>query len=123
METSEKRHYAVIDAYNRKLTISYNNEVIAETTEALILKEVGTSVYNPVFYLPKESLKVELENEAERNSFCPIKGEASYWNFKDEPTDQYFAWSYEDPLPRSKKVKGYVAFNPAYVTITSAPIG
>jgi hypothetical protein len=49
----EKRHYAVIDDYNRKLTLKYMNEVIAETTSALILKEVGKSVYDPVFYQKK----------------------------------------------------------------------
>ena len=122
METAEKRHYAVVDAYNRKLTITYRNQVIAETTNALLVKEVGASVYNQVFYLPKGSLKVELANETDRTSHCPIKGEASYWNFKENPTEQYFAWSYEEPLPRSKKIGGYIAFNPAYVTIISAPL-
>jgi len=59
MESSDKRHYAVVDDYKRKLTITYQGEVIAETTDALILKEVATTVYNPVFYLPKESLKID----------------------------------------------------------------
>jgi uncharacterized protein (DUF427 family) len=121
METTEKRHYAVVDRYPRKLTISYEGNVIAQTTNALILKEVGMTVYNPVFYVPKEDLVTELVSEAERSTYCPIKGEASYWNFADNPTSEYFAWSYEEPLPKSKKIKGYLAFNPKYVSILSEP--
>jgi uncharacterized protein (DUF427 family) len=118
----EKRHYAVIDNYNRKLTIKYLNEVIAETTSALILKEVGKSVYNPVFYLPKENVLINLESEPNRQSSCPIKGEASYWNIAGDFADNYFAWSYEDALPRSKKIEGYIAFNMEYITLISEPI-
>ncbi len=121
METTEKRHYAVVDNYPRKLTISHDGKVVAQTTNALILKEVGMTVYNPVFYIPKEDLVEELVSEAERSSYCPIKGEASYWNFAENPTTEYFAWSYEDPLPRSKKIKGHVAFNPKYVSVLSEP--
>ncbi len=101
MEDTNKRHYAVIDAYTRKLTLKYNDEIIAESKNALILKEVGKSVYNPVFYFPKEDIKVELISEANRKSYCPIKGDASYWNFKENPTSDYLAWSYEKALART----------------------
>ncbi|QWX83016.1 DUF427 domain-containing protein [Cellulophaga sp. HaHaR_3_176] len=118
----EKRHYTVIDNYKRKLTLKYLNKVIAETTSALILKEVGKSVYDPVFYLPKEDVLIKLKPEPNRQSHCPIKGDASYWNVDGDFTDNYFAWSYEDTLPRSKKIKGYVAFNMEYITFISEPI-
>ena len=118
----EKRHYSVIESYNRKLTIKYKNNVIAESTNALILKEVGKSVYNPVFYLPKEVILIKLELEPKRQSHCPIKGDATYWNIESDFTKNYFAWSYEEPLPRSKKIKGYIAFNLEYITFISAPI-
>lgn len=117
----EKRHYAVMDSYNRKLTIKIKDEILAETTNAIILKEVGKGVYDPVFYVPKEDLVTELVPENERSSTCPIKGAASYWNL-ETPTENYFAWSYEEPLPRAKKIKGYVAFNMEYVTLISEPI-
>lgn len=117
----EKRHYAVMDSYNRKLTIKIKDQVLAETTNAIILKEVGKGVYDPVFYVPKEDLVAELVPENERSSTCPIKGAASYWNL-ETPTENYFAWSYEEPLPRAKKIKGYVAFNMEYVTLISEPI-
>lgn len=118
----EKRHYSVIDAYNRKVTLKYKNEIIAVTTNALILKEVGKSVYNPVFYLPKEDVQINLEAESGRQSHCPIKGDASYWNVEGDFTENYFAWSYEEALPRAKKIQGYIAFNMQYITFISEPV-
>ena len=122
MENTENRHYAVIDEYKRKLTLKYNDEIVAESERALILKEVGKSVYDPVFYFSKEDIKVELDREPQRNSFCPIKGDATYWNLKENTADDYFAWSYEESLPMTKKIEGYIAFNPAKITFISEPI-
>ena len=120
MENTENRHYAVIDAYTRKLTLLYNDTLLAESTNAFILKEVGKSVYNPVLYVPKEDIMMELAKENGRESFCPIKGDATYWNLTDNPvTNDYFAWSYEEPLPRAKKIKGCVAFNLNYIKLIS----
>ena len=122
MKTNENRHYAVIDNYKRKLTLKYKDEIVAESEDALILKEVGTSVYDPVFYLPKEDIKVKIDKEPQRNSHCPIKGDATYWNLNAKPTEDYFAWSYEEALPSTKKIEGYIAFNPVNITFISEPI-
>jgi uncharacterized protein (DUF427 family) len=122
MEDTIKRHYAIIDTYPRKLTLKLNDKIVAESENALILKEVAKTVYNPVFYFPKKDIKIELVSEPERKSFCPIKGDASYWNFKENPTSDYLAWSYEKSLPRTKKIEGYIAFNLERLTLISEPI-
>jgi uncharacterized protein (DUF427 family) len=120
MENTDNRHYAVYDSYHRILTIKRGDEVLAKTTNAIIVKEVGKGVYDPVFYIPKEDVLISL-NPEDRSSTCPIKGVASYW-MPDTVSDNYFAWSYEEPNPRAKKIKGYIAFNMAYVTLVSEPI-
>ena len=117
----EKRHYAVVDPFQRKLTIQKDGQVIAQSENALILKEVGRSVYDPVLYVPKADVVVDLVSEAKRQSHCPIKGDATYWNL-GEKTSNYFAWSYENPHPKSGKIGGYVAFNPQYVSFLSEPL-
>lgn len=116
------RHYCVVDPYNRKVTITFKGTTIVSTTKARILKEVGKTVYNPVLYVPREELLVDLVPEPERNSHCPIKGDASYWVIKNQPHDNYFAWSYEEALPMAKKVEGHIAFNPQYISFTSEPV-
>lgn len=122
MEDQEKRHYAVIDPYKRKITLKMEDKVIAESTNALILKEVAKSVYDPTFYIPKEDIKINLEKEEGKSTHCPIKGEATYYQPEGLFKDGYFAWSYEKALPRAKKIDGYVSFNPEFVTIISEPV-
>jgi uncharacterized protein (DUF427 family) len=56
MEKTEKRHYAVINPYNRNLTLTFEGKTIAETQNAMILKEVGKTVYDPVFISLKKIL-------------------------------------------------------------------
>lgn len=121
MDKNENRHYAVIDPYRRKLTLTYQEEVIAETENAKILKEVGWSVLDPVYYIPKEDIRVELVMDPESKGFCPIKGNSHRWYLKENSPGAYFGWSYEEPLPMAKKIKGHIAFNTAHVTFTSAP--
>lgn len=116
------RHYAVIDNYNRELTLKLGDQVIVKSTNALILKEVGRTVMNPVFYFPKEDVQVELIKEDGRSTHCPIKGDATYWTIANAPEAPYFAWSYEEALPRTKKIAGYVAFNVDVLSISSNPI-
>ncbi len=100
----------------------YQDVLVAETENALILKEVGKSVYDPVFYIPKADIKIDLEMDAVSKGHCPIKGDAHRWYLKENPTANYFGWSYEAPLPRSRKLEGHIAFNMQYVTLISAPI-
>lgn len=117
----EKRHYAVYDNYNRLFTIKLGDIVIAKTTRAIIVKEVGKGVYDPVFYIPKKDIILPLKLEEGKTSTCPIKGEASYW-MPNTPTRNYFAWSYEKPNPRARKIKGFIAFNMEYVSLISEPL-
>lgn len=121
MEAAANQHYAVIDPLPRKLTLMYQGEVVAETEAAMILKEVGRTVYDPVYYIPKADIKVALAREPDTKGYCPIKGHAHRWHLKENPTNMYFAWSYEHPFPQAKKIAGHLAFNAKYVTFVSAP--
>ena len=122
MSEAENRHYAVIDPVKRKMTVTFRGNVIAESNEALILKEVGRSVYNPVYYFPKDALKVELNKLNGPSGFCPIKGQSTRWDLAEDPVGPYLAWSYESALPRAKKIDGHFAFNSALVTFISEPL-
>lgn len=122
MENTQKRHYASIEPHKRKLTIKYKNEIVAISEKTFILKEVAKSVYDPVFYFPKEDVKMDLISERDRSSFCPIKGSASYWTLKEQSMADHFAWSYEKAHPKSKKIEGYIAFNMRELEMVSEPL-
>lgn len=88
---------------SRPIRIEVDGEVLAETTQARMLFETGIHTR---FYVPKDDVRGELVPRA-RRSYCPYKGEASYWSVGPH-TD--IAWSYEDPLPDGPLVTGLVAF-------------
>src|SRR5262249_426104 len=77
--------------------------VLAETTSVRMLFETRLPTR---FYIPREDVAVALEPSA-RRSYCPYKGQASYWSL--EGADD-IAWSYEDPLPELAVITGLVAF-------------
>ena len=88
---------------SRPVRIELDGEVLAETTQARLLYETGIHTR---FYLPKSDVRGELVPSATR-SYCPYKGEATYWSLGPH-TD--IAWSYEDPLPDGPLITGLVAF-------------
>ena len=120
----EKKYNALQKKYGlpKLEVIDADFQISSIETKKFILKEVGKGVYDPVFYLPKEDILIKLELEPKRQSHCPIKGDATYWNVESDFTKNYFAWSYEEPLPRSNKINGYIAFNLEYITLISEPI-
>lgn len=88
---------------SRPVRIEVDGQVLAETTRARLLYETGLPTR---FYVPKHDVRGELVPSA-RRSYCPYKGEASYWTVGAHPD---IAWSYEDPLPDGPLVEGLVAF-------------
>jgi uncharacterized protein (DUF427 family) len=88
---------------SRPVRIELDGQVLAETTRARMLFETGIHTR---FYIPKDDVRGEL-TPSDRRSYCPYKGEASYWSLGEH---QDIAWSYEDPLPDGPLVKGLVAF-------------
>ena len=53
--------------------------------------------------------KIELEPE-NKSTYCPLKGDASYFSIPDTPGMENCAWSYEESLEFSKPIKGLIAF-------------
>lgn len=117
-------HYHIADVYPYRLRISIAGTEVAVTTNAIILKEVGKSVYNPSFYIPREDVKVEyFRREDGYTTMCPIKGDASYLAFIGNPsTIERAAWSYETPLDYSSMIAGHIGFDQRYATIEISPV-
>lgn len=116
-------HYHIADRYPFRVTVSIGGREVASSDDAIILKEVGKSVYNPSFYLPRGDVEVDLlRKEPGFSTHCPIKGEASYWAYVGgtEPIDRA-AWSYDAPLDYSGMIEGRIGFDQRYATIEIKP--
>jgi uncharacterized protein (DUF427 family) len=103
-------------ASSRHVQISVDGVVIADSTRPRILFETGLP---PRFYLPMTDVRMELLRPSPRESHCPYKGTATYWDVVvGEKTYEAFVWSYRSPFPESQKVAGLVAFYNEKVDVT-----
>jgi uncharacterized protein (DUF427 family) len=73
--------------------------------------------------VPLDGVDGNLLRKSDHHTWCPYKGEASYYDIVDgDGTDLTAAiWYYGDPFPAVADIKGYVAFYANRVTITATP--
>lgn len=94
----------------KRVMVKWNGRVIADSHKALTLKEAS---YPAVFYIPRSDVDMPLLTRSTHKSFCPYKGEASYYSIaSDGQRSENAIWSYEDPSDAVSEIKGYVAFYP-----------
>ena len=96
--------------------------VLAHSTRALALKEAR---YPQVVYFPREDVDLSLLERSATISWCPYKGEASYFSMKANDVAGVaaladVAWSYETPLPAMQGITSYVAFYANKVVVEAA---
>src|SRR5258708_12487494 len=78
-----------------RVRITFNGKVIADTRDAIKLEESG---YAPVFYVPRQDVKMEYLTRTGHRTHCPFKGDASYYPLSSvQPTQQIAACPYEQP--------------------------
>tara|TARA_A100000164_G_scaffold355385_1_gene363959 strand:- start:184 stop:549 length:366 start_codon:yes stop_codon:yes gene_type:complete len=101
-------HFANAISRNETFKLLFKNELLAESDQVIELREQYKGKYlEPVFYFPKVILSEIPIKREEHTSYCPIKGTASYWSYKD---GDHCIWSYEDPLEEVSSIKGYYGF-------------
>lgn len=99
----------ITDNPNRVL-VTVAGKVIADTRAAKILKEAS---YPPVLYVPRADLDMSQVERTEHKSYCPYKGEASYYSIPaGGERSKNAIWSYETPHPAATAIAGHVAFYP-----------
>ncbi len=93
-----------------RMRVALHDEIIADSTRTLIVRETR---HAPVVYFPREDVRFEWLERTDHQSFCPFKGEASYWNLRvGERSECNAVWSYEDPFEQVAGLANYLAFYP-----------
>ena len=70
-------HPITIDPNPGHVTVRRGSAVIAETDQALALHEAD---YPPVLYIPLTDVNQHLLEASDEHTYCPFKGEASYYD-------------------------------------------
>jgi uncharacterized protein (DUF427 family) len=92
--------------------VTYKGEVIADTRDAIRMDEtVEGSVLAPVvYYVPRKDVRMERLARTSHQTYCPFKGQASYYSLKNGPENA--VWSYEQPYDEMTGIKDLLAFYP-----------
>ena len=86
---------------------SVAGEEIARTAHAVLLREKG---HDPVHYVPRADVRMDLLAPTPKSTHCPYKGDAAYFALKSDKAGGEIAWSYEEPFPGVGGISGHLAF-------------
>ncbi|MBV9066392.1 MAG: DUF427 domain-containing protein [Methylobacteriaceae bacterium] len=111
-------HPITISPAATRVRVRFGGDVIADTSDALDLKE---STYPVVHYLPRSAVQMERLVKTAHTTHCPYKGDASYYSIlgNDGTRVENAVWSYETPFPAMKQITSYLAFYPNKVEISA----
>ncbi|TDD59820.1 DUF427 domain-containing protein [Kribbella antibiotica] len=98
-----------------RVVVKLGDQVIADSRDALSLQE---SNYPAAQYLPREDVDFTLLERTDLTTYCPYKGDASYYSILPAGEDGVNAvWTYEQPYDAVSDIRDHVAFYPDKVSI------
>jgi len=108
MSTSDS-YVVSTEVVQHTLRAEISGETIVESRKALAL--YGTR-HSPVYYFPKEDVRMDLLSPTEHRTHCPFKGDATYWSVTvGGQTLENVTWRYESFYPDASEIIEYIAFN------------
>jgi uncharacterized protein (DUF427 family) len=106
-------HPITVEHNPKRVRVTFGGRVVADSRRALTLREAG---YKPVQYVPRADVDMALCERTHHASYCPYKGDASYFSLKvDGNVSENAAWSYEAPYAAVAVIKEHLAFYPRRV--------
>ncbi len=92
----------------RWVRVTFNGETVADSRSVMLLHETG---HLPVYYFPEEDVRMDLLEESDHTTYCPFKGDASYWSVRvGDRVAENAVWSYLKPIDPAPPLAGYLAF-------------
>jgi uncharacterized protein (DUF427 family) len=92
----------------RRVRVQFAGQYVADSTGAHLLFETR---HLPVYYFPRRDVRFDLLVPTEHTTYCPYKGECSYWSIKaGDRVAENAVWGYQEPYQEMLAIKDYVAF-------------
>jgi class 3 adenylate cyclase/uncharacterized protein (DUF427 family) len=92
----------------RRVRVEFNGTWVADSRRVVILHETRLP---PMYYFPREDVRLEFLEKTRHQTHCPFKGNASYWTLKvGDAVSENAVWSYEDPYEDALPVREYLSF-------------
>ncbi|MFH1556531.1 MAG: DUF427 domain-containing protein [Pseudomonadota bacterium] len=103
-------HPITVSRHPGRIVVSAGGRVIADTREALTLREAS---YPGVHYVPRTDVDMAALVRSAHVTYCPYKGACSYFSIPGGGARADNAvWTYETPYPAVVEIAGHLAFYP-----------
>ena len=103
-------HPITIERNAHRVVVKVAGQVIADTREALTLREAS---YPAVQYVPRKDVDMTLLERTDHVTYCPYKGDCAYYSIPAGGERSINAvWTYEEPYAAVAAIKDHVAFYP-----------
>ncbi len=113
MKIPDETHPITISPVPNTVRVLFEGHEIADSDDVLVLKEAN---YPPVYYFPRDDVRMVFLRRTDKVTHCPYKGDASYFTiYRDANVVENAVWSYEDPFPAVGQIGNRVAFYPEHV--------
>lgn len=101
-------HRVTVTPSPRQVRVLVGDTVIADSRKTL---EVDESRHDRVWYVPPEDVDEQRLRPTTTTTYCPFKGQASYWSIDSEAmTIADAVWAYLTPFDECRRLAGYYAF-------------
>jgi uncharacterized protein (DUF427 family) len=103
-------HPILITPSADRVVVKVAGRIVVDTRAALLLKEAS---YPAVYYLPREDADMALLVKTEQLTYCPYKGECSYYSIPaGSERSRNAVWTYESPYASVIQIREHLAFYP-----------
>lgn len=103
-------HPITITANPARVIVSVGGRVVADTREALTMREAA---YPAVQYVPRKDVDMSLLERTDHETYCPYKGDCAYYSIPlGGERSVNSVWTYEAPYAAVAEIKDHVAFYP-----------
>ena len=96
------------EAHPRRVRVTFDGVTVADSSRVRVMRETRLT---PVLYFPHDDVNWDLLQRSEHRTYCPFKGNASYWSLEvSGRRAENAVWGYEDPFDEASHIKDHVAF-------------
>ena len=106
-------HPISIERNPARVVVSVAGRAVADSRNALTLRE---ATYPPIQYIPREDVDFSQLERTDYVTYCLYKGYCNYYSIPAGGKKSANAvWTYENPFPAVRHIRGHVAFYPERV--------
>jgi uncharacterized protein (DUF427 family) len=113
-----RAHSITIEPNPSRVVVRAGGAVVADTIRALTLREGALPA---VQYIPLADVDRSLLTSTDHATYCPFKGDASYYSITGAEDGEDAVWEYREPHPAVAEIRGHVAFYANRVQLSEEP--